>query len=128
MAELEDKLNAILGNPEAMGQIMSLAQSLTGGTGSGTEAQPPQSPPPAGSGELSALLGQADPRILRVGMEVLQAYQSGEDKSVALLSALRPFLKPEHQDRIDRALRWTCMARVLRAALNALGKEGEGDV
>ena len=128
MAELEDKLNAILGNPEAMGQIMSLAQSLTGGTGSGTEAPAPPPPPPAGSGDLSALLGQADPRMLQVGMEVLRAYQSGEDKSAALLSALRPFLKPEHQDRIDRALRWTRMARVLRAALNALGKEGEGDV
>ena len=127
MAELEDKLNAILGNPEAMGQIMSLAQSLTGGAGGGAEPPPPP-PSPAGGGDLAALLGQADPRMLRVGMEVLQAYQSGEDKSSALLSALRPFLKPEHQDRIDRALRWTRMARVLRAALNALGKEGEGDV
>ena len=127
MAELEDKLNAILGNPEAMGQIMSLAQSLTGGAGGGTEPPPPP-PSPAGGGDLAALLGQADPRMLRVGMEVLQAYQSGEDKSIALLSALRPFLRPEHQGRIDRALRWTRMARVLRAALNALGKEGEGDV
>lgn len=127
MAELEDKLNAILGNPEAMGQIMSLAQSLTGGAGGGAEPPPPP-PSPAGGGDLAALLGQADPRMLRVGMEVLQAYQSGEDKSIALLSALRPFLQPEHQDRIDRALRWTRMARVLRAALNALGKEGEGDV
>ena len=127
MAELEDKLNAILGNPEAMGQIMSLAQSLTGGAGGGAEPPPPP-PSPAGGGDLAALLGQADPRMLRVGMEVLQAYQSGEDKSIALLSALRPFLKPEHQDRIDRALRWTRMARVLRAALKARGKEGEGDV
>ena len=127
MAELEDKLNAILGNPEAMGQIMSLAQSLTGGAGGGAEPPPPP-PSPAGGGDLAALLGQADPRMLRVGMEVLQAYQSGEDKSIALLAALRPFLKPEHQDRIDRALRWTRMARVIRAALNALGKEGEGDV
>ena len=29
MANLEDKLNAILGNPEAMGQIMSIARSLS---------------------------------------------------------------------------------------------------
>ena len=29
MADLEDKLNAILGNPEAMGQIMSIARSLS---------------------------------------------------------------------------------------------------
>ena len=28
MAELEEKLNAILGDPNAMGQIMALARSL----------------------------------------------------------------------------------------------------
>lgn len=36
MADLEEKLNAILGNPEAMGQIMSIARSLSdGGDSSG---------------------------------------------------------------------------------------------
>ncbi len=34
MAELEEKLNAILGDPDAMGQIMALARSLGGGGGS----------------------------------------------------------------------------------------------
>ena len=31
MSEFDDKLSAILGNQEAMGQIMALAQSLSGG-------------------------------------------------------------------------------------------------
>ena len=31
MGEMEDKLNAILNDPSAMGQIMALAQSLGGG-------------------------------------------------------------------------------------------------
>ena len=30
MAEFEEKLNAILSDPQAMGQIASLAQALTG--------------------------------------------------------------------------------------------------
>ena len=30
MAEFEDKLNAILADPEAMGQIVSIAKALTG--------------------------------------------------------------------------------------------------
>lgn len=30
MAELDDKLNSILGNPEAMGQIMAIAKALSG--------------------------------------------------------------------------------------------------
>ena len=51
MAELEEKLNAILGNPDAMGQIMALARSLNGGGDSPAEqsAPPPEpgeSPPP----------------------------------------------------------------------------------
>ena len=33
MSELEEKLENILGNPQAMAQIMSLAQSLNGEIG-----------------------------------------------------------------------------------------------
>ena len=40
MAEFEEQLNAILGDPGAMGQIMALAQSLQKGT-AGPEAPPP---------------------------------------------------------------------------------------
>ena len=36
MAEFDDKLNSILSNPDAMAQIMQLAQSLSGGTGGNT--------------------------------------------------------------------------------------------
>lgn len=42
MGEMEDKLNAILNDPSAMGQIMALAQSL----GGGKERQQPETPPP----------------------------------------------------------------------------------
>ena len=33
MAEFDDKLNSLLSNPEAMDQIMKMAQSLMGGEG-----------------------------------------------------------------------------------------------
>ncbi len=42
MGEMEDKLNAILNDPSAMGQIMALAQSLGGG------APRPQASPAGG--------------------------------------------------------------------------------
>ena len=55
MAEFEDKLQAILGDPEAMGQIASLAQALSGGQGGeaapadGAAAEQPESgAPPSG--------------------------------------------------------------------------------
>ena len=43
VAEFDEKLNSILGNPDAMAQIMQLAQSLSGG------AQTAEAPPPAPS-------------------------------------------------------------------------------
>ena len=42
MAEFDDKLNSILSNPDAMAQIMQLAQSI----GGNTDQQSPPSPPP----------------------------------------------------------------------------------
>ena len=112
MAEFEEKLNSILGNQEAMGQIMALARSLSGAA---------EIPP-----DFSALLGQVDPKMIQMGMEVLRQVQSTEDRNAALLNALRPFLREERQDRLDRALRITRMAKLIRAAMGALGgKEGE---
>ena len=50
MAEFEEKLNSILGNEKAMGQIMALARSLGGGGGTGEPNSPPpepgETPPP----------------------------------------------------------------------------------
>lgn len=127
MAEFEEKLNSILGNQEAMGQIMALARSLSG------DQQP--APPPEAAGEaecpadappdLSALLGQVDPKMLQMGMEVLRQVQSTEDRNAALLNALRPFLREDRQSRLDRALRIARMAKLIRAAMGTLGGKEE---
>lgn len=139
MAEFEDKLNSILGNQEAMKQIMALARSLSG------EQAPQETPlalePPAEKAEettyvpaaegpdqpdLSAMLGQIDPKMLQVGMDVIRQVQNTEDRNTALLNALRPFLREERQARLDRAMQIARMTKLIRAALGALGgKEGE---
>ena len=46
MAEFEDQLNSLLSNPDAMAQIMQLAQSL-GGSSPPPAGSPPPEPPPA---------------------------------------------------------------------------------
>ena len=130
MAEFEDKLNSILGNQEAMSQIMALARSLSGEQPQEPGSEDTYSPaetesalPPA---DLSALMGQIDPKMLQVGMDVIRQVQSTEDRNVALLSALRPFLKEERRARLDRALKIARMTKLVRVALDALGgKEGE---
>lgn len=137
MAEFEDKLNSILGNQAAMNQIMALARSLSGeqqGTPPALEdpaeetGEPTYVPAPEETEQpdLSAMLGQIDPKMLQAGMEIIRQVQSTEDRNAALLSALRPFLREEKQARLDRAMQIARMTKLIRAALGALGgKEGE---
>ena len=132
MAGFEEQLNSILGNQEAMNQIMALARSLSGeqppapeqaGQAEGETYAPvaAETPPP----DLSAMLGQLDPKMLRLGMEVMRQVQSTGDRNAALLNALRPFLREERQARLDRAVQIARMARAVRVALGVLGgKEG----
>ena len=117
MAEFDDKLNSILSNPDAMSQIMQLAQSLSG-PGPGQEAPsappppPPQqtaAPPPMGGGDLfsslSSLAGGMDPKLLTRLLPLIQELGGQRDSNArALLYALRPYLKEEKQNKVERAL------------------------
>ena len=122
MAEFEEKLNAILGDPSAMGQIMSLARSLSGDNG--TEPQPEererQSQP-----DISDLLGGVDPNLIQAGLRFLSEDRGGGDRNTALLEALRPFLKEERRGRLDRAREILKVARLVRVAMDAAGRGGD---
>ena len=114
MAEFDDKLNELLSNPDSMAQIMRLAQSLSGGTEGGeSQAPPPQSPPPhhqeasaGNSGDLlSSLTGGLDPKLLMRLLPLIQELGGQQDSNARnLLYALRPYLKPERQEKVERAL------------------------
>ena len=113
MAEFDDKLNSILSNPDAMAQIMQLAQSLGGPSQGETAAapapQPPPAPPspplPAGGSLLSALDGGLDPQLLSRLLPLVQELGGAQDSNARqLLYALRPYLKHDRQEKIERAL------------------------
>ena len=146
MGELEEKLNTILGDPAAMGQIMALAQSLgksdpppspANGDEDGGEpgweraGTAPDSPAPSearGENPLAAL-SSLDPRLLQMGMRLWQEYQGGDQRSAALLEALRPFLREKRRARLDRAVQIARLSHVIRVALQILGeREGENHV
>lgn len=139
MAEFEEKLNAILSDPNSMAQIMQLAQSIGGGNGSAPAAQPGQAqggyqappagnypppgnyappgnypPPPGpapGENPLSSLLGSIDPGTIARLMPLIGELGSPHNNnSRALLYALRPYLKAERQTKIERALQ---LARIV---------------
>lgn len=187
MAEFDDKLNSLLSNPEAMDQIMKMAQSLMGGgqTPEGTappapggpapqsgppptgtwntpqnggfppQASPPNpqgqgwtppggpfaggwgTPPPSPSGsqpgfgapgpDLSFLsgLGSIDPKTIASLLPVLRELGEAQNSNARqLLFALRPYLKPERQDKVERALQ---LARLFRVGKKFLLK-GDGHV
>ena len=129
MSEFDDKLNALLSDPGSMAKIMELAQSLSGGPPPKNSGQaPPASPgaPPLGgappgnggfpSGDggnpLSSLLGGLDPSMLAKLLPLAQELGGAQTgQAAALLFALRPYLKPERQANVPRALQ---LARLLR--------------
>lgn len=139
MSDFEEKLNAILSNPEAMGQVMNLAQSLNlGGTGSGSAETPPEdpapdsasnqaeTPPPERMPDLGSLLGQIDPDMIQRFLPLIRELSGGQNNErMQLLYALRPFLRPERRDKVEQAAR---AARLIHIGKKLLGTMGEGYV
>lgn len=101
MAQLDDALNSILGNQQAMAQIMALANSLS------EEGGPLEQTQQEGE-ELPALPEKCIPED-----------RIGEDRDLALLGAVKPFLKPERREKLEQALELVRMLRILRGAIGS---------
>ena len=128
MASLEDNLNQLLSDPNAMEQIFSLAGKL--GMSSEPSGEPEAEEQPLSEREPEAaelsqpLFGAEGLGGLGKLLEIFQGSQQTAQEADALLDALRPFLRQERQEKLDRARR---LAGLSRAALQAyrLWKEGE---
>lgn len=131
MAELEEKLNAILSDPQAMGQILSAAKALSGAQEEEGAPSPADDPSDEGTADPLSALNQLDPRLIQMGMRLLSEYTAGDDRKTALLDALKPFLRPERQAKVDQAVRIARLAKVIRTAFRIFqerGKEESEDV
>lgn len=133
MSDFEDKLQSILSNPEAMGQIMSLAQSITGGSQESEDAPESEefsssTSDGQSSGDLFSMLGNLDPRLLQIGMRLISEYNSNDDEKTALLTALQPFVREERYAKVDKAIQIAKLAHVIRSALDIFRKGDEIDV
>ena len=112
MSEWEEKLNTLLSDPDAMAQVMQMAQSLSqqlgqpGGAAPPNGAAAPPSPPPQ-EGQANAsspLPGGIDPSLVQKLLPLLSQLNRPESgETAAFLRALRPFLKPEKQGKVERA-------------------------
>ena len=136
MGDLEEKLEGILSNPKAMEQIMSLAQSLGKGTGAPASAPPPTDPAPepapqqesTDSSGLLGALGQVDPALIAKAAQLMGEYHHGDDRRVALLQALRPFVQEKRYARIDKAIQIAKLSRLIRLGLELLRPKEERHV
>ncbi|MCD8127138.1 MAG: hypothetical protein LUD82_06695 [Clostridiales bacterium] len=135
MEDFEEKLNTILSSPETMGQIMALANSISGKPEGGapaqegsaqpqeTPAQPPQGGAAQQTGDMLSLLQGLDPSMLTKLAALYREYARGEDEKAALLTAMRPFLRPERQEKVEKALQITRISRVIQAAFGLFREE-----
>ena len=156
MADLQEQLQAILGDPQAMGQITAIARALTGSDPAQAAPPPAQAPeaqdvefvpvetpeaPPLESQiqqspDLSNLLGafnsggipDIDPKLVSIALRVFSEYSSTDDEKTALLSALKPFLKAERLEKMEKAEKISRLSRVVRVAIQLLKEEGGGNV
>ena len=101
MADIQDKINEILSNPEALRQVQSLGEQL------GLAGNAPEKPqPPEKKNELS---------LPTDFMKILPAVKSigCEDDTTRLLNALRPFLSCEKQEKLDKAEKMLKLFKIL---------------
>lgn len=115
----EDKLNQILSDPDSMAKIMNLAQSLGGPSAepNGPPDPPPKPPPPP-----------PDDAFVKGILRLMQQAQHTDKRQEALLCALKPYLAPERQAKIDEALRIAKLSQLAGFALkNYGGFPGKGE-
>jgi hypothetical protein len=112
MAEMEEKLGAILNSPQLMQQIMQMAQTL----GSTPEPAPPPPEPTLQAGAFPSF----DPALLQK-IASFAGSSSVDSEQQALLNALCPYLSRDRVGKLERAMR---AAKVARMASGFLGQGG----
>ena len=109
MEEMEEKLEAILNNPQMMQQIMTMAQALG-------QNQPPQPPVKQEAAPLPNIdLGM----IQKLSGFARQSNINNDEQ--ALLNALNPYISSDRIHKLERAMRAAKMAKFASAFLNAGG-------
>lgn len=118
MSELEDKINAVLGDPKQMEQITKLAKSFMGGGSPGKAAEPE----PKGE-DAFASLGIDGATLQRLG-RLLRQGGGAKPQEQALLEAMRPYLSEKRRSKMDKAMKIARLAQIARLAMGEM--EGDG--
>lgn len=110
--ELGERLQAVLSDPEQMEKLAQMAKGLFAQPSGGQEETgEKQGPGPA----------QPDARFLAAIGKAFAAGDRQTSRSTALLLAMRPYMKPEKQEKLDRALQIARMANIAGVVMKEYG-------
>lgn len=117
-------MQSVLSDPEQMAKITQLAQGLMGQNGA-------DKTPPAEEKNESPVRDKdrgnlPDGKLLSALTKAMSAGKKG-GRSSALLAAMRPYLRPEKQGKLDRALEVARMVHIAGAVMGEMGG-GRGGV
>lgn len=115
MSEMEEKLGAILNNPQMMQQIMAMAQAMGGGQNQSPRQEELRQPEP-----VAGTTADFDPRMIQ-SIATLAQQNNVDQHQQALLKALSPYLSRDRISKLERAMRAARMANAASLFLNAGG-------
>lgn len=106
MSEIQDKINQILNNPEALRQVQSLGEQL------GLANANPEPPKPKPKPFQPEIPGDDILRTVTRLAPVMNSVKRDDD-TTRLLNSLRPFLSREKQEKLDRAEKMIKFIRII---------------
>ena len=120
MGEFEDKLNSILSSPRDMEKILGLARELSGSLG--VEKNAPEEKKTAQSldslGSTLDTFGDLDPKIFKIVSRLMGEYSSQKNDKSALVNSIKPYLRQERREGLDRAVKIAKIAHIAKIALS----------
>lgn len=116
MPDLQEQLNQILSNPEALKQVQSLGAQLGLGGGNNSATTPPEpAPPPPPPKQNSLQNNMMSGEMLQAFSKIAPLMNSfkNDDETTVLLHSLRPFLSPERREKLEKAERMLKILKLL---------------
>lgn len=107
MADMQSQINAILGNPQMMEQIMSIAQNMQ------SEPEPQPAAAEAAPEIDFAMIQKMTSLIGKTGID---------NQQKALLHALGPYLSNQRINKLERAMRAAKLANMATLFLGNTGR------
>ena len=115
MEDLEEKIQSILQDPQQMQQVLSLAKNFGFDFGSTDPEEVSHNSPEPDTLELPDALSLPIAELLKQAGKL-------EKRQENLLNAIKPFLKPNRQEKIDRALQVARLSHLAGFALRSRDK------